>query len=150
MSQRYITKFYLEGSVNDSCAAQDYLDEDDMTQYVDNDIRSKPISIHWELVHCDSGFVVVDAKEELTEEDLQRLSRFIKGQNSDGLGEGFEQQDFAEDYEEYELEDGTVERDYFMCSFDWRRNNYELVKIEDAKEMDRWEINSYIGPLEND
>lgn len=150
MSQRYVTVFNLEGSVNDREAALDYLSEEDMTEYVPRDIRPFLISVSWELIHNDSGVIVVDAKEELSEENLERLSSWISGQNSDGLGEGFEQQDFATDYEEYTLADGTVEKEYFMCSFDWRDNDYKLVKIEEAKPWVREDVRNWMGDLKDE
>ena len=51
------------------------------------------------------GSPTVDGRE-LTEQELEKLSDWISGQNSDGLGEGFEQQDFAESYFNPETGDG--------------------------------------------
>ena len=103
----YETSFNLEAPVNNFGAAQEYLDEDDMVQYLDESRCSaaKDIgSIVWILDDEQSGKIRVTAKRELTEEELDQLSDWILGQNSDGLGEGFEQQDFAESY--YNPDDG--------------------------------------------
>jgi hypothetical protein len=86
--------------------AFNYLVEDDMADYIDDDeLRKDIISMHYVLTQSDRGTVFIIAKRELTEQELEILKQELEGQNSDGLGEGFCSQDFAEcetDDEEYE------------------------------------------------
>jgi len=102
----YKTDFNLTGSVNDFQAASDYLTEDDMTVYLKDDsripveVRDAIIHIEWELVDVNFGHINLKANRELTEKELEYISDYVRGQNSDGLGEGFEQQDFADEYDE--------------------------------------------------
>lgn len=71
---------------------------------------------------------------ELTADELKLLSEEVSGQNSDGLGEGFEQQDFA--WQE-DLDCTDCDRVYGngcgdcggMISFDWQTNKLEWVKV---------------------
>ena len=80
----------------DVSKAQDYLTRDDMTQYVDEDLKGTVERVQWRLDGNGRDYEVeVFALRELTDDESKRLSEWISGQNSDGLGEGFEQQDFA-------------------------------------------------------
>lgn len=103
--------------------ADAYLQSDDMKQYVDEPLRQKLISVEWNLAGTDEGTIDVEANQELTDDELAELSDWIKGQCSDGLGEGFESCEFAQlyDYNPWGGEEwvGAV-------NFDWRRNNYKL------------------------
>jgi len=114
---KYYTKFNLESPVNDFEAAQSYLTEDDMTQYLLDDDRipqsgrDKVKSVTWDLKDNDSGTIWVITTAELTEEESAAISDWISGQNSDGLGEGFEQQSFAENYYNPETGDGPFTYD---------------------------------------
>lgn len=130
MSITYETKFNLTSEVNDYIEAYNYLAEDDMTQYLDEKFKNIVESIEWVLKTTNSGIIVVSATRELTNDELTELSEWISGQNSDGLGEGFEQQEFAINEEEYDEdeEDAEYEPEYYMASFDWTTNNYTLTK----------------------
>ena len=89
----YETEFHLEAPVNDLDAAQAYLEEDRMVNYLDEDCCSAANdigAIDWILEDEDSGIIRVFAKRELNLQELEELSKWISGQNSDGLGEGFE------------------------------------------------------------
>lgn len=146
---RYVTEFHLTNRVNDFDAAREYLREDDMTQYLINDLdylkltRLQPsdiVNIQWDLQDEQYGLIYLDTAIDLTDDELAKISEWVSGQNSDGLGEGFEQQDFAsgEDWEEYEYEDedGDTQTDYeevsTMASFDWETNSYTFEKISDS------------------
>lgn len=140
----YFADFKLECPVNDLEAARNYLTEDDMTKYLIGSIgydkgmeTLKPediVSIKWKLLDDQKGKIILITTKELTAVESKAISDWIKGQNSDGLGECFEQQDFAEnkDYDENyddddEDDDYYCGNDYYICaSFDWRTNNYEL------------------------
>lgn len=138
----YRTYFRLEAPVNDISEARDYLSSDDMTQYMKYDKRipffHKINNIKWILTDESSGHIDLETSQELTDDELSNVSDWVSGQNSDGLGEGFEQQSFAcyedndyygynedEDYDDYE-------DNFVMASFDWRTNDYkfELISAE--------------------
>lgn len=111
----YETTFRLEYPVNDEEAASEYLLEDDMITYLWSDDRynitkDMVTKVEWLLEDDQSGIIRVYAKRELTDEELDQISKWISGQNSDGLGEGFEQQDFAESYFNPETGDGPYTR----------------------------------------
>lgn len=151
----YTTKFNLQYEVIDFEAAKHYLTEDNMTHYLKDELDylsdkvedqsnlSVPSSdsidsITWNLRTPWSGTIDLVTNEPLGEKQLKTISNWVGGQNSDGLGEGFEQQDFAEyfDEESYEM-DGGDENDeinsndyYIMASFDWRNNDYIFEKVK--------------------
>lgn len=136
MKHIYRTNFNLTYPVNDFDAAYSYLTEDDMTEYLLDDDRgcSKVESIRWELVDEQSGYIEVITNELLTDDEKKNISDWIRGQNSDGLGEGFEQQRFAEYQEEEdwydEDEDEYYEGEWVSASFDWSTNPYRLTLID--------------------
>lgn len=76
----------------------DYFDESDSET-----AKSKLQSMIWgfESVRgCLYGKVDVTLSEELTEDEVDAVKDYICGQNSDGLGEGFEQQEIRTSYDE--------------------------------------------------
>lgn len=107
--------------VNDFEAASNYLAEDDMTQYLleDNrfgsDIKSRIKSIKWLLFTDHNGVIELETNDYLTDIELTAIKEWCDGQNSDGLGEGFSQQPFAE----YLVGD----KEYSWCSITIPRNN---------------------------
>lgn len=138
---KYQTTFYLLADVLDLEDAQAYLEEDNMLYYFDNEeIKRKLKSITWHLTDCGSGYIEVIANEELAENELDEISAYISGQNSDGLGESFEQQDFASydaallndrgEIDDSLLYDDDYEEDWVMASFDWNSNYYVLELVE--------------------
>lgn len=117
----YRTEFKLSHPVNNLAAASAYLESDDMTVYLTNDLLDdgrdtdeSVTKIAWVLQTPNSGEIILTCKKSLSEGDLGFISDWVRGQNSDGLGEGFEQQDFAEQ------PDGSCSR------FDWDTNFYEF------------------------
>lgn len=71
---------------------------DDMGQYFHGSetAKAKITSAEWRFEAVDGclfGRVDVSLTEPLTAEETKAVKRWISGQNSDGLGEGFEQQD---------------------------------------------------------
>lgn len=135
----YRTAFKLADDVNDYEAAVNYLTEDDMTKYLkdDEDIpyatRGAIISVDWELKDVNHGYINLYSTRELTEQELEPISSWVRGQNSDGLGEGFEQQDFADYFDE----------DAYHSDHEWWEERYqdacdEYANLdEDAK--DEWD-----------
>lgn len=68
----------------------------DMARYFNKEgsVKNKLVSAVWSVDEADGklyGCVNVRLKEPLTEEESKILKEWITGQNSDGLGEGFEQ-----------------------------------------------------------
>lgn len=83
-------------------------------------------SVTWDLINESEWEVTLVADCQLPPEQLALLSEWISGQNSDGLGEGFEQQPFAE-HEPEDYEDGDAE--IIMSSFDWETNPCTLELV---------------------
>lgn len=134
----YRTYFRLDDPVCDVYAARDYLAAEDMTVYLREDKRCASVSdsvasINWILREDDGGYIELRTIREFTTEELAIVSEWVSGQNSDGLGEGFEQQSFAcynandpeirirwKDYYTYDDD----EECWVTASFDWKRNEY--------------------------
>ena len=161
---RYVTEFHLTHPVNDLSAAREYLQADNMTEYLIDDLdylkltRLQPsdiVNLQWDLRDEQHGLIYLDTAIDLTDDELAKISEWVSGQNSDGLGEGFEQQDFAsgEDWEEYEYEDedGETQTDYeevnTMASFDWKTNNYTFEKISDSQRVNDFYYNEDSGTV---
>ena len=133
----YQSKGTLTGTIEygNIGAAQDYLTSDDMTQYLEGSLAGAVELIEWRLEHDGRRYVVqAVTNRELTEEELKELASWTSGQNSDGLGEGFEQQPFAEQGDCGECEgcdDGECDS-YGMVSFDWRTNDSAFARVDRA------------------
>lgn len=142
----YKTEGTLTGTIEAEVVgqAQAYLSRDDMTTYFTDPTwgekwAAKAVEhIEWKLEgDGHSWSVTAFATRELTEGELRTMSQWVSGQNSDGMGEGFEQQTFAEqacgDCEECSdmargwggecMEGG-------MISFDWKSNDCDFVRIK--------------------
>lgn len=132
----YIAKFNLTLPVNDFEAAEEYLNREDMTQFAPDDIKPKLEKVEWHMRDDMSGDITVKANAELTDKESAELSEWIQGQCSDGLGEGFEQQSFAEwfvdiygdEHNPSETYTDDVDGDWEYASFDWGSNEYELIR----------------------
>lgn len=136
----YETEFNLSVPVNDIDAAQEYLIKYDMTKYLTQRIKREAnkdkidnfsdaiVSIKWLLYDEQSGVIRLQSSRLLNQDELDFVSSWILGQNSDGLGEGFEQQEFA--WMPYDDDDD--DDDYYgeMASFDWQTNNYKLHLVK--------------------
>lgn len=139
---RYVTRFELTNPVNDYDAAADYLREP-MTEYLINDLdylhlehlQGKIENIEWVLEDEESGYIELTTTEPIAWDDLVKISDWVRGQCSDGLGEGFEQQPFAEVRYKDEDEDGYLNYDTDMASFDWRTNKYRFIKVSDSRKV---------------
>lgn len=126
MTVTYRTSGNLTHPVSDIHAAREYLRIDGgMAQYVyPDDLRLMVHSVTWDLTDESSWIVAVVTHQALDAAQLTQLSEWISGQNSDGLGEGFEQQSFAE------LGDPDDEdEDFEMSSFDWGTNPCRLEVV---------------------
>ena len=101
----YVTYFYLSNAVSDVDEANGYLHSEDMTGYLRSELLQKDVTqsvvesvecIRWDLdSNGYQGRVVAQTSQELPESALKLVSKWIHEQNADGIGEGFEQQDFA-------------------------------------------------------
>lgn len=85
----------------------DGYNDDDMVDYFDEyyskTAKAKLQSMIWcfeSVKGCLYGKVIVRVSEELTAEETEAVKDYICGQNSDGLGEGFEQQEIRVSYDE--------------------------------------------------
>jgi len=114
----YRIKFRLSDPVNNLEEAQSYLSSDDMTTYLIDDVEDRLKSvitkIEWIQDTDISGCVELRTNDYLNEEDLDWIRDWVDGQNSDGLGSGYSEQDFA-NYEttsireiENEYEDDSI------------------------------------------
>jgi hypothetical protein len=124
---RYRTTGQLTGTIDreDVGLAQAYLAQDDMTQYVyPAELAAVVAHVEWHLDANGHDYRVdVKTTEKLGEAGLKDLASWISGQNSDGLGESFEQQAFAE-------REGEDEDDWEMVSFDWKTNDSALTLLD--------------------
>lgn len=91
-----------------------------MEQFFDSnaDVQSKLKSIVWNFEEFDGklyGVTTAELSGEIDAKGMADLKDWISGQNSDGLGEGFEQQDF--DVDEGRLSVSLWDfHDYFICT----------------------------------
>lgn len=138
----YETEFNLSVPVNDIDAAQEYLIKYDMTKYLTQRIKREAnrdkidnfsdaiVSIKWLLYDEQSGVIRLQSSRLLNQDELDFVSSWILGQNSDGLGEGFEQQEFAWMPYDDDDDDDDYYDDGEMASFDWQTNNYKLHLVK--------------------
>lgn len=138
----YKTNFNLECPVLDIQEANDYLQEDDMTKYLLDSLRDDKVipeeikkveDIYWTMTSNDTGSIVLTANDKLLPATLDKISEWVSGQCSDGLGEGFEQQPFAnyedKDGDYYDGSEEEVEPEWCMASFDWKTNKYKFTQV---------------------
>ena len=81
------------------------LDDEDMLEYMwdEDGPKEKIKSMYWGFEGYDGclyGKVDVELNEPLTKEEVEQIKDYICGQNSDGLGEGFEQREIRISYDE--------------------------------------------------
>ena len=75
-------------------------DEDMATYFRDTPLKQKIESMKWGFESVNNalwGVVDVTLNSDITPEEDEEIKDYITGQNSDGLGEGFEQQDIRVD-----------------------------------------------------
>ena len=116
--------------------AKAYLEEEDMAQYLDEPLKSKIDSMKWVLDSTDAVHVDINSNQRLTDEDMAALKDFIEGQNSDGLGEGFEQQDFAEGYYDPDTGEGPY--------------TYQEVMDIVSRNFDNMELDDYVDEIDHE
>lgn len=97
----------LSGEIMDVAGANAYLQEDDMTEYLPDNLKAKVDYIEWSITDDGANLEIqLQLNAPLTPEETAELESWIGGQNSDGLGENFEQQDWSSEYE-YRFSDGS-------------------------------------------
>ena len=128
---KYSQSFHLESPVNDIDEAQDYLSSDDMTQFVPDELKGVISKAEWVLDDEESGNINIETTRQLTQYEQAILSDWISGQNSDGLGEGFEQQDFSGGY--YDPDSGEGPYTYNEV-VDIVSRNYDNMDFEDYQD----------------
>lgn len=119
---KYAVYGRFTAKIRDRKAAKAYLRKQDMRAYLDDTLREKITDISWTITSRSRYEVEIEANQVLTSEDKRELSDWIHGQHSDGMGEGFEQQDFG-----YDLGGGGILDDEdHSVSFDWETNRCEV------------------------
>ena len=148
----YVTDFKLavDVPVKD---ANEYLQEDDMLDYLKDRVEDDKnttiklddlVSITWAVAndggyssYNDHGTITLVTTREFTKKELDFVSDYVKGQNADGLGEGFEQRfeyNSSQDrsggrFGNYGDTEDDEDDDYCeMASFDWKTNDYKFKK----------------------
>jgi hypothetical protein len=127
---KYVTYFGLTNPVNEFEPAEAYLKMDDMTDYLKDNMpkvtADKIDVIVWNLVDEQNGYIMLRTNTKMTDDELSAISEWVSGQNSDGLGEGFEQQPFATHPFDEDDENSDIE----MSSFDWETNEYKFTEVK--------------------
>ncbi len=105
-------------------ALDDYTDGEDMAEYISESysFKAKVTSMIWGLEDrngCLYGKVDVELTESLTESEIEKIKDYITGQNSDGLGEGFEQR-------EIKIPDGVM----YVSFWKWDDDYYIYTEEE--------------------
>lgn len=91
-------------------------DEDMATYFRDTPLKAKIESMKWGFESINDalwGVVDVTLNSEITPEEEDEIKDYITGQNSDGLGEGFEQQDIS-------VDDGILNVHFWQWSDDYK------------------------------
>lgn len=107
----YVLPFTLTLEVEDLGVANEYLQCDDMTFYLKDSLSYEKahhpgyrdgvptdpdniVKIRWSMVDPIEGVVELKTVNALTDSEKEYIEDWIHGQCTDGLGEGFVQQDF--------------------------------------------------------
>ena len=105
-----------------------------MTEYFyDGELKEKIHGMFWNIVVIKEELVgkvvvLIDDNQNLSKDEIEEIKDFIEGQNSDGLGEGFEQREIR-----------THDGELIYVSF-WDLDNYWAngdYKIYTEEEFER-------------
>lgn len=101
----------------------------DMTEYFDDgELKEKIHGIFWNIIVIKEELVgnvvvLIDDNQNLSKDEIEEIKDFIEGQNSDGLGECFEQR-------EIKTHDGEL----IYVSF-WHRGDYKIYTEEEFERI---------------
>lgn len=103
---------------------------EDMTEYFyhNRELKEKIHGIFWNIVVIKEELVgkvvvLIDNNQNLSKDEIKEIKYFIEGQNSDGLGESFEQR-------EIKTHDGEL----IYVSF-WHRGDYKIYTEEEFERI---------------
>lgn len=105
-----------------------YCDED-MTEYFDDgELKEKIHGIFWNIIVIKEELVgkvvvLIDDNQNLSKDEIEEIKDFIEGQNSDGLGEGFEQREIR-----------THDGELIYVSF-WDKGDYKIYTEEEFERI---------------
>jgi len=88
-----------------------------MTDYLPEELKPKIASMEWDVAKVQGklyGSISCEQRAPLTADEQANLVDWISGQNSDGLGEGFEQHPVSTEYEELYVDLWHSGDDYFV------------------------------------
>lgn len=131
-SYLYGCNFVLRAPVLDVDKAQEYLDKyhKDMTEFFNEEVGSYDAVVtnwRWYLTSDEDGVFIYETSRALTSTELGYLEEATEGQASDGIGEGFCQQEWSE-YEDpsYDPSWDGDEPEWLLAEIDW----YEGFKFK--------------------
>ena len=112
-----------------------YCDEDMTEYFYDGELKEKIHGIFWNIVVIKEELVgkvvvLIDDNQNLSKDEIEEIKDFIEGQNSDGLGESFEQR-------EIRTHDGELIYVSFWDEGDYKIYTEELTKMEAKEELIR-------------
>lgn len=120
-----ISKALDEYQTFDNTTMLDYFDESESA-------KAKMLSMRWgvcEFENIPFGYVEIELYDPLTPEEENILKEWISGQNSDGLGEGFEQHEISTEY-----------GDMYVSM--WQYNDYFIKDGNELEEYLNIKVNS--------
>ena len=126
VSNSYISE--IESEIADDLKKHQDFGSEKMHEFFDGneDVSNKLLSTVWSFEKIDEeyyGCVTVQLTDEIDTQGVSDLKDWISGQNSDGLGEGFEQRDF-------DVEDGSL----YVSFWKWTDDYF----IYDEEEMEHY------------
>ena len=103
--------------------------DEDMTEYFDDgELKEKIHGMFWNIVVIKEELVgkvvvLIDDNQNLSKDEIEEIKDFIEGQNSDGLGEGFEQREIR-----------THDGELIYVSF-WDKGAYKIYTEEEFERI---------------
>ena len=131
---------YFEGEIREALIKEQRFDTRNMVSYIDcsEELRDKLVAMLWDVeVIGDKLYGRTDVRiaEPLTTQEKDTVIRFILGQNSDGMLEGFEQRPISIDEGDLYVSMWNSGDDYFICSEDELDEHIEQNSGQDFNPM---------------